>query len=206
MDDRRSRRSSNSIRFAFAHFCTILLTLVSLSCKDSVQLFQPISEPTSFRSALLPLAIGNSWHYVDTLDSYPYQYTDSVTRFRKDGDLYWWSIGFGGQEFAVRNDTIVYAPSIGETLPYYIPNPPPGDTVHLHWGYELDVRVYSLPGIVVVPAGSFENCAAYEYDNGYAIVLFVFKPGVGVLSYSSFRTSDSTRIDQSLLMQYSLVH
>jgi hypothetical protein len=208
MDSLQSKHSGESIRCAFVDYCFILLSAVlAFSCKDSVQLFQPIPEPTEFRSAILPLAIGNSWTYVDSSNSYGYpSRTDTVTRFRVENGIVWWTINYQMAEYADKDGVVMFLPYRGQAYTRFITTPQPGDTVLLDWQLPTgsQVRAYASGGVITVPAGSFDSCTVYEYEDYWGHSWYFFKPGIGMVYSEMISNSSPSYVDKSYLVGYAL--
>jgi len=214
MDDRRPTSIPLRSCAKFTLFCvSVLIACISASCKDSVQLFEPYPEPTAYRASLLPLAIGNSWRYVDSSrvpsggNVFSYWNTDSVSRFTVVNGRYWWTIGFGSDQYSVDGDTVFVKPFLGQPFPLYIPTPPAGDTQHVNWqpGETIAVNVYAMPGSITVPAGTFDHCAVYEFDSYGGHSRDVFKPGVGIVYRERTSQWDTTAVNRMYLFAFTLM-
>jgi hypothetical protein len=209
MDNLQSARASISTRFTIPHYYFILFFAIPVcSCKDSVQLFQPIPEPTEFRNAVLPLAIGNSWKYVDSSNSFGYPLrTDTVTRFRVDHGTVWWTINYQMAECADKDGVAMFLPYRGQAYTRFIPTPASGDTVLLDWQLPTgsQVRAYASVKTMTVPAGTFDSCTVYEYEGYWGHTWYYFKPGIGMIYYETTTNSTPGYVGKTYLVAYSLV-
>jgi hypothetical protein len=203
VDNQESKRIGALTRLkVFRPSLILLLSVFALSCNDSLQLFQPHPEPTEFRHEVFPLAIGNSWNYIDSLGSYAYPRTDSITRFRVAGDMVWWTMNWYLCEYADKDGNTLYLPYNGQSYTRYVPTPALGDTVRLSWQIpDADqVICYALAGAFTVPAGKFDSCAVYEYSSSWSRYRYIFKPGIGVLYSETLSKSDQSYAYRSFLV------
>jgi hypothetical protein len=177
-------------------FSTCLL-LVAGGCKDSGTSITTPPEPTEFRQALIPLAVGNQWTYVDSLftgstvsvDSY----TVIVSSFRFEGGKVWWQLQerrssstINLVEITARHDSI-FSLQYNFQFPVssldYIP-PSPTDTLHFYslvGGDVIVTKTVWLNGTYSVPAGVFDSCAVFfslVTPGGFKEIL---KPRIGII-------------------------
>jgi hypothetical protein len=157
-------------------FLTCLL-LVAGGCKDTGTSITTPAEPTEFRQALIPLAVGNQWTYVDSLFTGSTvsvdTYTVLVSSFRFESGKVWWQLQerrpsstINLVEIAARNDSI-FSLQYNFQFPVssldYIP-PPATDTLRFYSLLGGDVVLQKsvwLNGVYAVPAGSFDSCAVF---------------------------------------------
>ena len=198
-----------------SYLTTILL--IASGCKNNSTSVNPPVEPTEFRQALIPLALGNEWIYTDSLftaDSVSVEtYTLAVSSYRIDLGKVWWQLQERRPtyttlvEIAAQNDSIF---SLQHNFQWpvvsldYIP-PSATDTL---WFYSLhggDVGLEKsvwLNGQYIVPAGSFDSCAIFfsrPTPDGYTEVL---KPRIGIVQKEIQHSSSFRR--KGVLIDYHL--
>ncbi len=179
----------------------ILFSAVVLlaSCKE--QTTQPVQEPSEFRHALMPLAVGNSWTYkvrpAGSDGTLWYADSQAVVGVREDHGVYWWAIGSTDYEMSIQNARVWTRSHAASAECHWIPNPSPGDTAYIVWqdvgGLPGTVAVHTLSYSVQVPAGIFDSCAVYEcHDTVGNLYRFIFRPGVGVVQWSLHPSNGSS--------------
>jgi hypothetical protein len=166
--------------------------------------------PLEFRKAFWPMAVGNSWTYVDStfnaqgaltlVDTFTLAVT--LVEFDTTKQEYWWSFSggalipfpatYGSLSFVMqRGDTIfgrengLWDPIV-TTQAKFGPLPTSKDTAHYPWTYGGDVAVGTL-GVrngsgYSTPAGSFTGSLSFSIWVQRKKT-FEFKPGVGILGY-----------------------
>lgn len=197
---------------------SIVFLVIIGGCEIDNTPVNPPSEPTEFRYALLPLAVGNEWTYTDSLftsDSVSVEtHTLTVSSYRFENGKVWWQIQDRRHghttnlvEVTARNDSIF---SLQYNFQYpvssldYIP-PSPTDTLRFSSLVGGDVIVQKsvwLNGEYVVPAGSFDSCAVFFSritPGGYTEVL---KPKVGIVQKEIHYSSSLHR--KEVLIKYLL--
>jgi hypothetical protein len=152
---------------------------------------------------LLPLAVGNRWLYVDSMitsaGTATHADTVVVLGLRSAGATTWYELrssfnpSIAASEFATSNDSIFslqYTEAPGGMAPVisleYLPPPAAGSLVYtsVFDGDALFQKsVAALHETVTVPAGSFADCAVYEYQIYPEHYREIVKPGLGVLSW-----------------------
>jgi len=176
---------------------SVVISVVVGGCKTRSTSVTIPPEPTEYRQALIPLAVGNEWTYTDSLfssDSVSVEtYTLAVSGFRFENDKVWWQLQerrpsstIDLVEISARNDSIFslqYNFHIPVSSLDYIP-PPATDTLHftsLLGGDVLLQKAVWLNGPYYVPAGIFDSCAVYFSRPTPAGMTEVLKPRVGIL-------------------------
>ena len=176
-------------------FSLIILFIVN-GCKDNNNSVIPIPEPTEFRQAFFPLAVGNTWNYTDSLflgDSVSVEtYTLSVSSFRKENEKVWWQLekryALWTQhiEFTERNDSLfILESNFGNPVSSleYIP-PSVSDTLVFFSLFGGDVVLQKFVwqnGPYIVPAGTFDSCAVFFSRVTPDGLTEVLKPKVGII-------------------------
>ena len=180
---------TRTLSFAEEHLIVLLLAitlgLALLGCKGSPSETEPyITEPTQYRNATFPLAIGNQWAYVDsTLGSDPSHAetnltVTSITQYKEEGVFGWWQLQYAAPynlsyELMIVNDSI-YERSPLNGLPNprleYLPARSLQDTAVFHntevfSGIPMIVRVYPYAGTFATPAGNFDSVFVYDIRN-----------------------------------------
>ena len=153
--------------------------------------------PPEFPYSLIPLAVGNSWTYIDSLlsdsASSAETYTIAIESARVDSDRVWWQFRdsriptYYIMELTVRNDSI-FSLQYNEDVPVvsleYIP-PPDVDTLHFFSLFGGDVTqekaVYRLAGDCAVPAGTFDSCVVYYWVDSALDFTEILKPSIGLI-------------------------
>lgn len=171
-----------------------LFILAFIGCKDDVsnttsQLPNAI-DPTY--DGLIPLAIGNYWVFVDSLQ----METDTakIVGYENNSDLLWWKLNeqiFAMRDFsnnfAIRNDTVFIKEPLrggGEIIAFVII--PPRDSSFAYY-YLVGGDAYSRREVTyyhdgfTVPAGTFQNYACYVEDIGLGKDSLIIVPKVGVV-------------------------
>jgi hypothetical protein len=183
-----------------AIFVCAVMTLHSCKDRGATDPFE--GPPPDLRSAILPLQIGNSWVYLDSLitpsETSIVTYTVSVHSARMEAGRYWWRLynrfnpSIDAREFMAGGDSIYSlqyreAPTglVGVvSLEYVLPGP--ADTLSFQSLYSGDAiirkRATRVAQEVHVPAGSFLGGVLYTYDINPEHYREVVVPGVGVLS------------------------
>jgi hypothetical protein len=177
-------------------FCIIILLPIG-GCKENGASVTTPPEPMEFRQALIPLAVGNEWTYVDSLFSGETvsveTYTVLVSSFRYDNARAWWQLQerrasstINLMEIAARNDSI-FSLQYNFQSPVssldYIP-PSPTDTLHFYslvGGDVIVTKTVWLNGTYSVPAGVFDSCAVFVSlvtPGGFTEIL---KPRIGII-------------------------
>lgn len=149
-----------------------------------------------------PLAVGNSWTYLDSLTTASgttvRTVTVSVASLRFEQGVLWYALdhsfnpSIAASEFTAQNDSVFslqLADAPGGPAPIrsleYIP-PPSTDTSFYHSLFDGDALVRKsatrLDGTHTVPAGKFTGCATYAYRIPPERYREVLMPGVGMLS------------------------
>ena len=185
-----------ALAFALA-FAVQLATLAGCGDDDPTQ-------PPVTPSRLVPLGLGNYWTYVDSLVTSTGTYVDIdtvlVVAMRAEGAHTWFELqstfspSIGASEFMTRSDSVfslqpTEAPG-GQvakvvSLEYIRAQDTDTSTYNSVFGGDvlLVKSVTALNQTHTVPAGSFTDCAAYDYEIFPEHYREVLKPGVGILSW-----------------------
>lgn len=178
-------------------YSTFILLIIG-GCKQDITSVNPPIEPTEFRKALFPLAVGNKWTYTDSLFSggsvSAETYTIVVSGFRFENGKVWWQLlerrsssTIDLVELMARNDSIF---SLQYNFQYpvssleYIPPPTTKDTLRFYSLLGGDVIIQKsvwLNGPYVVPAGSFDSCAVFFSMATPGGFIEVLKPKIGII-------------------------
>jgi|GEM_PF-3206607 hypothetical protein len=184
------------------YFFLFLLAFSNLYCKKSpAETLE--KEPTTFRKSFLPLAVGNTWVYVDSLctntDTTVRIDTISIIGFRKNKGNVWWKFYHTGRsygnyyELMEQNDSVYdlqYGEGIGNTsfaAIEYIP--PQGDTIILQTTQGGDAglwkKIYRITQPYFVPSGTFDSCTMFYYHSGQTHQWEVIRPRIGFISFET---------------------
>ena len=186
------------------HLVIIALILVGFACKkDNSVVPVPDPEPTEFRHAFYPLAVGNTWLYTDTTETFagPVYGTDTlkITSWRRDSLGVWWKfrwIKLGVEntyELMERNDSVFTLQfpfrvqhSAFAALEYLYPAS--GDTTFFTAFVGGDATITKAAVINLLPyrtpAGNFKG--SVEFSSGQLNTVQVFYRGLGFIGSDEF--------------------
>jgi len=175
----------------------------------------PGSDPG--HSSLIPMAIGNTWTYVDSLltDSTTSvdTFTVSIMNDRIDSQHLWWEFhdsriqGTFLIELAMRNDSVFSLQSNEDSSVISLEYIPPPETDTLRYVSIFDGKapveksVFLLEGSCPVPAGTFDRCAVYSWLESPLGFIEILKPGVGMVRTQFSTSTGEHRIS---LLQYAI--
>lgn len=160
--------------------------------------------PFEFRDAFFPMAVGNTWTFVDSLftDSgvTVQGYTRSISSRQTDSSgTTWWHFLLPPQPFfgpfMQRNDTvfqIIMTRSGAELSALRFIPPPRPDTTFFTTPIDDDVptqtSVVPIPGSYSTSAGEFQDCASYHLagTSDYEAVHTLICAGVGPVSHDLY--------------------
>ena len=141
---------------------------------------------------LIPMALGNYWVFVDSLNSQ--SDTSQVVGYENSSDFLWWKLNRSTyamsdftDDFAIRNDTVFVKEPIrgGAEIVAYVIVPPTDTTTGYFYASGGDSWLYRQVTFFhdgyTVPAGTFQDYACYVQDIGLGRDSLVIAPGVGVV-------------------------
>jgi len=195
---------------------TLLLIFIFGSCESE----SPTEVGPSYVNSFYPMAIGNSWTYIDSTflptDTIVYSQRYFIVSSRNDSLGTWWRFhyqtnsdtdSYFAYELMEKNDSVYsYQYDVRPILSLeYIP-PKNNDTIYFSKRINFDTILQSVAELSLpyeTNAGNFNNSASYYYEWNEYKVNTVLCPKIGIIGWDI----QNTRLNSLLktrLLEYSL--